>query len=134
MKLSVVKIETLRCALRSSCPYILFAFADSSAGSLNGLKTLQLWVYIERSKSYLEAIGEILDAVEKALPDTECELVILNKVDARTRSASLSRTCLYIRENCEGIYWQYIDRVGQERHAGHLHPKCWHLENRLIED
>jgi hypothetical protein len=131
MSKTVISIDTVRCALRSSCPFILFAFVNTPATTLNDLKTLQVWVYTDRHTDYPTAIARVLDALDAAAPGIECDLVILNSVDAPTRTNALVRTCLYVREGCDSIYWKFIERAGQEKHAGRLHPKLWKIDRGI---
>lgn len=126
-------MDTVRRTLKSSCPFIVFAFVNSTKGTLNGSKILQLWVYTDRQTDYLTAIARVLGTLETIAPGVDCDLAILNSVDAHTRANSLTRTCLFVREGSESIYWKFIERVGQEKQTGRLHPKLWRIEKRLEE-
>ncbi len=122
----LVPLEKLRRALKEACPYIIFAITDKAV-SLKSMKSLELWVYTEPNHDYYKLLEKILEVVERTIPCVECELLVLNQVDLRTRSRAAIRKCLFIREGSEGIYWKYFERIGQERRAGKLHPKLWSL-------
>lgn len=123
-----VRVETLREVLRSSCPYIIFAFVNTTAATFQGLRLLQLWIYLDPGKNSVNVLNEVIGIAEQSVPGCEVEVLILNTVNARTRALSLTRNCLYVRDLCEGIFWKYLERVGLESRKGNLHPAMWRLE------
>jgi len=120
MNKGIILMETVRCALKSSCEFIIFAFVDTSKSHISDKQMLGLWVYTDPAAAGILTIEKILNVLELNIPKLNCELIILNHADLGTRQKVITKSCLYVRSGSEGIYWRYLESRGRRRRISQL--------------
>lgn len=110
MKSRKINLPVIAELLRDRCPFIIFALLTGHGeDGLPGKPAhFELSVYIDPGTGALQALEQILPVMEAALPGLSYDMILLNRVDATTRFRAARGECLFIRENDEQSYRQFV--------------------------
>ena len=113
MKSLKFNLTTITERLRDRCPFILFALITGldEEGWLHPAENLELSVYIGSGTGTWHALEKILPVVSAMIPETFCDVTLLNHVDATTRFRAIHGVCLFIREDKEQNYSHFVQHA-----------------------
>jgi len=134
MNMESIKIDLnkVSAALREQCPFVVFATISGldKNGWVNRKENLELSVFINSGTSTWDALEKLLPVVSVAVPETHCDVTLLNRVDAATRFRAAHGFCLFTQDGKEQDFQKFA------RHASldYRIMRVWQRRMGLLEN
>jgi hypothetical protein len=103
MKSRIFDLRLIADALRSRCPFIMFAMVHGvdECGRQDIPGTPELSVLLDHHPGAWNAIQRILPVLSESGMEHRLELTLLNRVDVYTRFRASQGVCLFVKEGSE---------------------------------
>jgi hypothetical protein len=113
VNLKLVDLKRVADALREECPFIQFAIVSGidEEGRPDLLNNVELSVLLDQNTGFCYALEKILPVITDLIPTNLCEVVLLNRVDLKTRFKASNSRCLFIQQGMEQTYRAFIQQA-----------------------
>jgi hypothetical protein len=113
MNSKLVDLKRVADSLREECPFIQFAIVSGidEEGRPDLLNNVELSVLLDNNTGFCYALEKILPVITDVVPTNLCEVVLLNKVDLKTRFKASNARCLFIQKGMEQTYRAFVQQA-----------------------
>ncbi len=113
MQSTNIDLNKISEVLRDQCPFIVFATICGldETGRQNWHEKPELSVFIREDKGTWSALEQILRSLTGIIPDSSCDLTLLNKVDPATRFRAANGFCLFVQDGKYQHYRQFVQHA-----------------------